>query len=276
MAREQIASYYRQLLGREPDQGGLDAWTNAVNAGHMTLAGAAGGIARSAEANNRRSQQAQNTQNLTTERNQYYAQSNNYKNQIGGYQSQIADYQNQIGGYESKLGEFQNKIGGLEGELGNYRAQVTGLTNQYNTALGERDSWMNKSNEFMKSASDWEDKFGEKSEEYERARGEANMYRDQAVGQQLRALRSGSTSGGSNATSGGNASLQGGRGGVQRYDDNSVDIDKNIQAESGALSNKGAAVQKIQSSNRRQSASGSGSRPARSGGSGSYYAGRFG
>ena len=82
MAREQIASYYRQLLGREPDQGGLDAWTNAVNAGHMTLAGAAGGIARSAEANNRRSQQAQNTQNLTTERNQYYAQSNNYKNQI--------------------------------------------------------------------------------------------------------------------------------------------------------------------------------------------------
>ena len=58
MAREQIAGYYRELLGREPDQAGLDSWTNAVNQGYLTLDGAAGMIARSGEARDQRQQRA--------------------------------------------------------------------------------------------------------------------------------------------------------------------------------------------------------------------------
>ncbi|HAX05330.1 MAG TPA: hypothetical protein DCX77_06595, partial [Acidimicrobiaceae bacterium] len=130
--------------------------------------------------------------------------------------------------------------------------------------------------EFENLASEWEDKFGKKSEEYEAARGEADMYRNQAVGAQLRALRSGATAGGGNTSSSGSASLTGGRGSVQRYDDNAVAIEKNIKAESGALSSKGPVVQRIQNSNRRQSAPSAAAGLARGAGSGSYYASRFG
>ena len=262
MARDQIAGYYRELLGREPDQGGLDAWTNAVNAGHLTLAGVSGMIARSDEARNQRTQRATNLQNLTNDRDGYRNRSQLLEGQIGGYQDRILEYQSRIGGYES--------------QLGNYRTQVQGLQNQYNTALGERDQWQKKSGEFENLASEWEDKFGKKSEEYEAARGEADMYRNQAVGAQLRALRSGATAGGGNTSSSGSASLTGGRGSVQRYDDNAVAIEKNIKAESGALSSKGPVVQKIDSSRRRQSAPDAASGLSRGSGSGSYYASRFG
>lgn len=269
MAREQIAGYYRELLGREPDQGGLDAWTNAVNEGHLTLAGVSGMIARSDEARGQRQQRATNLANLTGERDNYLAAAQGLQQRIGDFESRIADYQSRIGGYEQR-------IGGLEGQIGNYRTQVSGLQNQYNTALGERDQWQKKSGEFENLASDWEDKFGIKSEEYDRAKGEADMYRNQAVGAQLRALRSGATSGGGNTSSSGDASLQGGRGSAQRYDDNAVAIEKNIQAESGALSRKGPVVQRIQTSNRRQSAPNAAAGLARGAGSGSYYASRFG
>ena len=77
--------------------------------------------------------------------------------------------------------------------------------------------------------------FNDRTREWEEARDEAAMYREQAVGQQLRALRGGATSGGNQT--GGSQSLASGR---SRYsaasDDKAVEIEKNIKAESDALS----------------------------------------
>ena len=143
--------------------------------------------------------------------------------------------------------------------------------------MGQVQSWTTKANEFQAQAADWEDQFNKRTTEFEAAQAEAQMYRDQAVGAQLRALRSGATAGGGNQTQGG-GSLTGGRQSTQRYDDKAIEIEKNIKAESGALSTKGPVVQKINTANRRQTApQGAPNQNLASGaGSGGYYASRFG
>jgi chromosome segregation ATPase len=250
MARDEIAGYYRQILGREPDQAGLDYWANAVNNG-ITLAGVAGGIARSNEADQRRAQAAQSQ-----------ARYQEAANQLSGYQGQISNYQSQISGFERQLNDYQN--------------QVSGLQNQYNDALGQVQTWQSKAGEFEASARDWEDQFSTKSQEYEAARDEAERYRNEAVGQQLRALKAGTTSGGSNSTTQ-QGGLAGGRTQYQPDREDGVEIDKGIKAESGLLSNKGAVVQRINTDQRRQRAPET--RPNQglaSGSTSGYYASRFG
>lgn len=162
----------------------------------------------------------------------------------------------------------QEQINNLNNQISGYTNQITNLQGQYNTALGQVQEWTDKANEF-------EGMFNDRTREWEEARDEAAMYREQAVGQQLRALRGGATSGGGNQT-GGSQSLASGR---SRYsaaaDDKAVEIEKNIKAESGALSRKGNVVQAIRRANTR---GGGGQRPQQSAqaGSGSYYASRFG
>ncbi|NHZ66211.1 DUF4214 domain-containing protein [Massilia sp. CCM 8694] len=46
-----VRAIYTNLLGREPDQGGLDFWTNAINAGALTRANASLSIMAGAQAN---------------------------------------------------------------------------------------------------------------------------------------------------------------------------------------------------------------------------------
>lgn len=163
------------------------------------------------------------------------------------YQSQISDYRNQLSNYQN--------------QLTNYQSQFNDLTSQYNDALG--------------SASKFENMFNEKSAEYEAARDEAQRYRDEAVGRQLQTIRSGATTGGDNQTQGGIASLAAGRAGVRKADDRAVEIEKKIQAESGALTGKGPVVQRIQSSRPSGRASSNSQRQVNPAGTSSYYASRF-
>lgn len=246
MARDEIAGYYRQLLGREYDQGGLDSWVNAVNAGHMTLGEVAGAIGRSDEANRKRASKNQALQAQATQLSQSNAALQGLQGQISGFQSQISDYRN----------------------------QVSGLQNQYNDAMGQVSTWQTKAGEFETSARDWEDQFSAKSQEYEAARDEAERYRNEAVGQQLRALKSGATTGGSNSTTqqGGLAS---GKTQVTAGDDKGIDIDKDIKAESGALSGKGPVVQKINARVVDRKAPARPNQGLASGSTQSYYASRF-
>ena len=90
---------------------------------------------------------------------------------------------------------YADQVTGLQSQLQSYQTQVSGLQNQYNNALGQIQTWQGKAGEYQKQASDWEDQFNKRTSEWEAARDEASMYREQAVGQQLRALRSGATGG---------------------------------------------------------------------------------
>ena len=177
----------------------------------------------------------------------------------------------------SDANNYSSQIEDFKKRLSDYETRVTGLQDQYNTAMGQVKSWTDKANEYQAQAADWEDQFNRRTLDFEAAQAEAQMYRDEAVGQQLRALRSGATSGGGNQTQGG-ASLTGGRQSVQRYDDDAIEVEKNIKAESGALSTKGPVVQKINTANRRQTGpQGAPNQNLASGaGGGGYYASRFG
>lgn len=249
-ARNQIADLYRTYLGRSPDQGGWNHYQAQVEGGR-SLQSIAREIATSDEArDNVRRAANQRTVNQ------------NQSTQISGLQSQVTGFQDRIRDYESRITDYNNRISGLQ--------------NQYQNAMGQVQSWTNKANEFQKQASDWEDQFNKRTTEFEAAQAEAQMYRDQAVGAQLRALRSGATAGGGNQTQGG-GSLTGGRQSTQRYDDKAIEIEKNIKAESGALSTKGPVVQKINTANRRQTApQGSPNQNLAAGAArGGYYASRF-
>ncbi len=161
-------------------------------------------------------------------------------------------------GFASKLDDQRKEY---ESKFADYQNQISGLTNQYNTALSQ--------------AKDWENQFAEKSAEYETARNEAERYRNEAVGQQLRAMKSGATTGGANATAqqGGLAS---GKIQYQPDSDRGIDIEKNIKAESGTLSGKGQVVERMVSAQPRQSAPRSRPNQALASGGGSgYYSSRF-
>ena len=180
-----------------------------------------------------------------------------------------AGYENTINAYKDQVRSFNDERSGFQSRINDYTNQVSSLSNQYQSALAQGE-------EYQRQASDWQDQFQNKSAEYEVARDEAERYRNEAVGQQLRAMKSGATTGGANSTtqSGG---LAGGRSQYQRGPDDGIDVEKNITAESGALSDKGAVVQKMNTAQRRQTAPRA--RPNQglaSGSTGGYYASRFG
>ena len=248
-----IKEWYQNYLGRAPDPEGYNHYMHRLNQGHNIYEVAAD-IQNSGEARGRRQTQSDNRQAAAT-----LAASN--ATALSGLQSQIGGYQDQISGFESQIGDYRN--------------QVSGLQNQYNDAMGQVSTWQTKAGEFETSARDWEDQFTTKSQEYETARDEAERYRNEAVGQQLRAMKSGASSGGSNSTTqqGGLAS---GRSQFNSGDDK-VDVEKNIKAESGALSGKGAVVQKINSrSNRPSNAQARPNQGLAAGSTSGYYASRFG
>lgn len=253
-----IREWYQNYLGRAPDQGGYDHYMNRLNQGHNIYEVAAD-IQNSDEANRRRADQAAQT-----------------AGHITGLEGHRGALQGQVDSLLSQQTDFQDKISDFELKIGDYRNQVSGLETKYNDAMGQVSTWQTKASDFETSARDWEDQFTTKSQEYETARDEAERYRNEAVGQQLRAMKSGATSGGSNSTAqqGGLAS---GRSQFKSGDETGIDVEKNIKAESGALSGKGAVVQKINSrSNRPSSAQARPNQGLAAGSTSGYYASRFG
>ena len=249
-----IREWYQNYLGRAPDQGGYDHYMNRLNQGHNIYEVAAD-IQNSSEAQGRNQRQ--------------HAANQAQASALAGANAGISALQSQMSGY-------QNQISGFESQIGDYKNQVSGLQNQYNDAMGQVSTWQTKASDFETSARDWEDQFTTKSQEYETARDEAERYRNEAVGQQLRAMKSGATSGGSNSTAqqGGLAS---GRTQFKSDNNTGIDVEKNIKAESGALSGKGAVVQKINSrSNRPSNAPARPNQGLAAGSTSGYYASRFG
>ena len=107
---------------------------------------------------------------------------------------------------------IQGQVSALQGQIGSYKSQIQDYESEYRIAttafqafrINIKPPWPgavldSKANEYQQQASDWEDQFNKRTTEFE-AQAEAQMYRDQAVGAQLRALRSGATAGGGNQT----------------------------------------------------------------------------
>ena len=184
------------------------------------------------------------------------------KQQRNTARSAAADYSAQLNQYKS--------------QLDNYRNQVSDLTSKY-------QSQITATAEANKRASDFENQFTAKSREYDEARAEADRYKEEAVGAQLRGLRSGATTSSRQDSGGGIGDLSGGR---TRFSadigDDSSRLADRVKDEGGltdsVLNRKGPVVERMSSSARRQSAPSS--QPnrglSRGAGTGSYYASRFG
>ena len=251
-----IREWYQNYLGRAPDPEGYNHYMHRLNQGHNIYEVAAD-IQHSGEAQRRN----QDIHDANVAQGTALTSANNDNK----------DLRDQIALHDTA-------VTGLQGQIDGYALQVGNLTTQYNDAMGQVSNWQTKASDFETSARDWEDQFTTKSQEYETARDEAERYRNEAVGQQLRAMKSGATSGGSNSTTqqGGLAS---GRSQFKSGDNTGIDIEKNIKAESGALSGKGAVVQKINSRSNRPSNAQARARPNQglaAGSTSGYYASRFG
>lgn len=254
-----IAEYYRIYLGREPDAGGLAHYQEQARDGRK-LRAIEKEIATSREARDNvvRAQQTRSTLQSAQ------AQISEYQQTQSNYNNQLASLNQQIESYKDRVRDFDSKISG-------YESQVQSLTGQYNQALStaqknaaDRDKYLGQ--------------FNEATEKWEAAQAEADRYREEAVGQQLRAVRSGSTAGGANQTSQMRGSLASGRTGYSSDESDISDLAESMKGQGGltdsVLNREGAVVEQLNNRGSNRSPGG-GQRRTNPAGSGSYYASRF-
>ena len=187
------------------------------------------------------------------------------------------DYRDKIGGYETKISGYKDTIGGYDSKISKYKTDFSDLTDKYEGVV--------KSNTTLTSERDEAKKAMEaQSAAYESAKSERDLYREFSVGEQLAGLRGGATYGGANQTSYGSGDLASGRSG---YSSSTQERDKGladyVMQEGGAtdsvLNREGPVVQLMGGNRRRgrgQSVTQEVAGRTSSGGTGSYYASRFG
>lgn len=187
----------------------------------------------------------------------------------GTYRGQIDDYRGQIDDYRRTIGDYDQRIAGFNQQIGNYQDRVNSLSKQYNEALEAGDALTQERDDYM-------DKFRDATEKYEMEKAEADRYREQAVGQQLRAVRAGATAGGANQTEQMRGTLASGATGFSAERDEISDLAQALKGQGGltdsVLNREGPVVQQVTRAN----VPAGGQRQATaSAGTGSYYASRF-
>lgn len=174
--------------------------------------------------------------------------------------------------YKKTIDDLNEKIKDYDSKLGEYRTQVDDLTTKYSSALKTAD-------ENAAARDEFQSKFRQATTDFEAARAEADRYREEAVGQQLRAVRSGSTVGGANQSQNLTGGLASGRTGYSSEEGDISDLAESMRGQGGltdsVLSREGPVVQQLSRGSR------SGGRSSSTGvntsaGTGSYYASRFG
>lgn len=247
-----ITEFYRTYLGREPDAAGLAGYEAQARSGRK-LSSIKKEIATSREARDNvlRAQQAQS--------------------QLAQYQQAAYNYSGQIDDLNRQLESYKDRVRDFDSQITNYQTQVQGLTGQYNQALqtaqqnaADRDKYLGQ--------------FNEATERYETAKAEADRYREEAVGQQLRGVRSGSTAGGANQTSQMRGSLASGKTGYSSEESTVSDLADSLRGQGGltdsVLNREGAVVEQLNRGATGTTPAG-GQRRTNAAGSGSYYASRF-
>tara|TARA_B100000085_G_scaffold144188_1_gene131159 strand:+ start:1173 stop:1901 length:729 start_codon:yes stop_codon:yes gene_type:complete len=167
--------------------------------------------------------------------------------------------------------DYKSQIDDLKRSISDYENRVSGLTSQYNQAL-------TTAQENAAARDEFENKFKDATTQFEAAQAEAQRYREEAVGQQLRAVRSGSTAGGANQTGQMRGSLASGRTGYSSDDGTISDLAESMKSQGGltdsVLSREGPVVEQLSGGSRRAT-DGNQRKVISSAGTGSYYASRF-
>lgn len=189
---------------------------------------------------------------------------------------QLKDQRNQARSdasqYESQISDYENQIQGFNDQIADYTNQVNTLTGQYQNALKTADANAQARDQF-------ESQFKQASADYEAAKAEADQYREEAVGQQLRAVRSGSTVGGANQSQNLTGGLASGRTGYSSDEGDLSKLAETMRAQGGltdsVLGREGPVVQQLARGSAQAGKSAS-KGSSSSAGTGSYYASRFG
>lgn len=205
-----------------------------------------------------------------------------YSKTVGGLQGQISDYSKTIGGLQGQIGEYTKTIGGLQEQIGGYDTKIEGYKTDFNELTGKYEGVIKDNKELTTERDDAKERFAEQSELFEAAKAERDVYRTSQLNDQLAGLRGGATYGGGNQTSYGGGNLASGRSG---YSSSTQSRDKGLAdyvmqdggATDSVLNREGPVVETMN----RGGGGGGGSpramrRRTNSGGTGSYYASRFG
>lgn len=195
----------------------------------------------------------------------------------GGYSSGQSDaaaqYRDQIAGLNDQIANFNTRIADYDSQIAGYRTKVTDLTGQYNTAIEERDQNAADRDDFQRQ-------FREASDRYEQEKLTADRYREEAISNQLRAVRSGATAGAGGQQQVQRGSLSSGKTGYSGDDKDISDLAESMKAQGGltdsVLSREGPVVQQLSGGGGGgRTSSGNQRNPRNSAGTGSYYASRF-
>lgn len=190
-----------------------------------------------------------------------------------GQSDASAQYRDQIQGLNDQISNFNTRIADYDTQISGYKTKVTDLTGQYNTAIEERDQNAADRDDFQRQ-------FREASDRYEQEKLTADRYREEAISNQLRAVRSGATAGAGGQQQVQRGSLSSGRTGYSGDDKDISDLAESMKAQGGltdsVLSREGPVVQQLSGGGGGgRTSSGNQRNPRNSAGTGSYYASRF-
>ena len=187
---------------------------------------------------------------------------------ITGLEGDIDDYETDIRGYKDDIRQYDTSIEKYKTDFGELTTKYEGVVKDNEGLTTERDE-ANK-------------KLGEKTELYDQLKLDADVYRRNEVDASLAGLRGGATSGGGNQTSYAGGDLASGRTGyssaTQSRDKGLADyVMQDGGATDSVLNREGPVVETMN----KGGGGGGGSpramrRRTNSGGTGSYYASRFG
>ena len=194
---------------------------------------------------------------------------------ITGLESDITGLKGDITGYETDIRGYKDDIRQYDTDIARYKTDFGELTGKYEGVLKDNKGLETERDEANK-------KLGEKTDLYEQLKLDADVYRRNEVDAQLAGLRGGATYGGGNQTSYGGGNLASGRSG---YSSSTQSRDKGLAdyvmqqggATDSVLNREGPVVETMN----KGGGGGGGSpramrRRTNSGGTGSYYASRFG
>jgi hypothetical protein len=188
------------------------------------------------------------------------------------YENQLAGYRDQIAGYNQQISDFNNRIANYDTQIAGFQTRVADLTGQYNTAIAERDQNATDRDEFQRQ-------FREASDLYEQEKLTADRYREEAVNNQLRAVRGGVTAGAGTQDQQNRGSLSSGKTGYSSDDKDISDLAESMKSQGGltdsVLSREGPVVQQLAGGGGGRTSSGNQRNSQNSAGTGSYYASRF-
>ena len=193
-----------------------------------------------------------------------------YKGERDRYAERMGEYDQTISGLRDQITGYNTQIGGLQSDIEGYRGRVKDLTGQYNEALETSQANALARDEFQRQ-------FQDATALYEQEKATADRYREEAIGQQLRAVRAGQTAGAGTQSDQLRGTLASGRTGFSSSEKDISELAESMRSQGGltdsVLSREGPVVQQLSAGQRGGSG---GQRQMRSSaGSGSYYASRF-